>query len=363
VYNGPPREREDNIYRSCTDPAIYERPSGGDAIVCQPRIAPGRITTMHTRRIRIGGWFFLFIVGIGCAVFQTGSGQPGLYNAIEKGRFGTFEDAKALSLSVDGTITVVDGGAGAVVMLDQTGNVIRSLNGKGWGQLEFDQPADCDANATLRMYVADYGNARVQVFDHNLNYVLTLDGRSPEDGGYRFRYPRSVAVSRHNDVFILDGDNARIVMFDIAGDLQVTFGGFDAGKGRLLEPSRIRISSNDILGVIDRSAVLFFDMYGNYLARHEARTPVRGCTPFMSGSQWMIATDSAIAVVGPDLDPAGWSTHATIVFQSTDGDESGTHDTGNAVSVPGVRDIVVRENTVYCLTKHEIILYILSSKK
>jgi hypothetical protein len=310
---------------------------------------------MHTSRYHLIGWFFLLTVGIHSAVYQTGSAQPGTYIAIEKGRFGTFEDAKALSLSVDGTITVIDGSAGAVIMLDQTGKVIRSLNGKGWGQLEFDQPADCDANTTLRIYVADYGNARVQVFDHTLNYVSTLDGRSSENDSYRFRYPRSVAVSRHNDLFVLDGDNARIVMFDVSGVLQTTFGGFDAGKGRLLDPSRIRISSDDILGVIDRNDVLFFDLYGNFLARYEEPNPVRGCAPLMSGSRWMVATDSAATIIGPGPDGTGtgWSIYGTILFQWA----------GITVPIPEIIDIVIRDNDVYCLTGREIVLCTIASRK
>lgn len=320
---------------------------------------------MKISHYHIAGWLFLLIAGCSSAAFQTGTAQPNAYVAIEEHRFGTFDDAKALSLSADEMITVVEGGTGAVIMLDQSGKIVRSLNGKGWGQLEFDQPADGDASPTLRIYIADYGNARVQVFDHSLNYVSTLDGRSSEDDSYRFRYPRSVAVSRHNDVFVLDGDNARIIKFDISGVLQTAFGGFDAGKGRLLDPSRIRISSSDILGVIDRNDVLFFDLYGNFLARFQGRDQIRGCAPLMSGSHWIIATDSVVTIIEPHPDNTGTgcTLYGNVLFQFSGSGSPQQKEGGNAFPVSPIRDIVTREGTAFFLTDHEIVQCTISSQK
>ena len=311
------------------------------------------------------GWFFLLIAGCFPAAFQTGTAQPDIYVAVENYRFGAFEDARALSLSTDGRMTVVDGGAGAVIRLDQTGKIERSLDGKGWGQLEFDQPVDGDANPPLRTYIADYGNARIQIFDQTLNFVATLDGRSLENDGYRFRYPRSIAISRHNDIFVLDGDNARIVKIDISGVLQIAFGGFDAGKGRLLDPSRIRISSNDVLGVIDRNDVLFFDLYGNYLSRYEGQGLVRACAPFTSDSRWIVATDSGVTIVDPDPDDTGTGCTMTgnILFEFSGGSPVGQGVNTKPVFIHLIRDIVARENSMYVLTNREIVVWSIAYRK
>lgn len=308
------------------------------------------------------GWFFLLAIGLYPVARQTAIAQPAIPIIIEKDRFGVFSDAKALSISADGRITVIDGGAEAVVILGPSGEVERSLNGRGWGQLEFDQPADGDASPTLRIYIADYGNARVQVFDNNLNYVSTLDGRSPEDDGSdRFRYPRSVAVSRHNDVFVLDGDNARIIKLDISGTLQGTFGGFDAGKGRLLQPSRIRISPQDILCVIDGNDVLFFDLYGNFLTRHHGSDPVNGCAPFMSGLEWMIASDSTLTILEPEI--TGCKIYGSIRYRDVDIVWPVQKENGTSPQTAVVRDLAIRENILYLLTSHEIVLYTITNKK
>lgn len=279
--------------------------------------------------------------------------QPVPSTAVENSRIGTFSDARALSFSADGKMSVIDGGTGGVVILGPSGEVERSVNGKGWGQLEFDQPVDVDASPTLRIYIADYGNARVQVFDNKLNYVSKVDGRSAEDdNSYRFRYPLSVAVSRHNDIFVLDGDDARIVKFDVNGILQGTFGGFDAGEGRLHRPSRIRISAQDILGVIDGNDVLFFDLYGNYLARYQGGAPITGCAPFMSSFRWMIASDSALTIIEPEVSGC-----------RIDGNVQCERDNGISLPAPTVRDIALRENILYLLTRHDVTVYTLASRK
>ncbi len=317
-------------------------------------------------RHHIAAWFSLWIVGSYYGAGWNSFAQPVISDAVETHRYGAFSDAKALSLSADGKMTVIDGGAGAVIMFSPTGEIERNLNGKGWGQLEFDQPTDVDANPTLRIYVADYGNARVQVFDNNLNFVSTLDGHSSEDNNsYRFRYPLGVAVSRHNDVFVLDGDNARIIKLNVDGTLQGIFGGFDAGKGRLLEPSRIRISSHDILGVIDRNDVLFFDLYGNYLTRYQGGGTINGCAPFISGSQWMIASDSSIIILEPDPDASGTGckVYGNIQYQQAGNALPYQKEDGSHLTRPVVRDIVIRESTVYILTNHEIILCAITSHK
>ncbi len=264
--------------------------------------------------------------------------------AAASGRSGSFTDARAFSLPADGRIAVIDGGTGNLVMLAPDGSVERTLNGKGWGELGFDNPSDVDATQTIRIYVADEGNHRVQIFDGNLNFISSLDGQIASDNSFQFRYPRSVAVSRHNDIFVLDGDNARIVKFDPTGAVAADFGGFNAGAGRLEAPSRIRMSAADILAVIDGNDLVLYDLYGNYLMRWRSPAPISACAPDGSTRRWLVATDSTLVLIEPvesecrlvgPVEPAGSD--------------------GSRLAIRAIRDVAMNEHGIAVLTAHEII--------
>jgi hypothetical protein len=49
--------------------------------------------------------------------------------------------------------------------------------------------------------------------------------------------------------------------------VETTFGGFGGGLGRLEEPTRIEVGPNDVVYVLDRSGIVLFDAFGNFLNR------------------------------------------------------------------------------------------------
>jgi DNA-binding beta-propeller fold protein YncE len=124
----------------------------------------------------------------------------------------------------------------------------------------------------IDVFVADYGNHRVQRFDRNLAFVSSfstrnrpnLDDRLPE-GRAGFGYPTDIAVSRHGDLFICDGENSRILKVIGLSKIEKTFGGFDAGKGLLHKPSQLEIGPNDNVYVHDGQRVVVFDNFGNFI--------------------------------------------------------------------------------------------------
>jgi len=140
----------------------------------------------------------------------------------------------------------------------------------------------------IDLYVADYGNHRVQRFDRNLNYVSTLFTRDDPDPMKRFGYPSGVALSRLGELFILDGENVRVLKVNRANVVERTFGGIDAGRGRLRAPSDIVVGPGDRVYVVDRGRVVVFDTFGNY---------VRELMPLDEGGEARIAVDERGVVV------------------------------------------------------------------
>ncbi len=176
----------------------------------------------------------------------------------------TFQEAVAFTVDPSGNIFVLDKGTSEVFKFSSEGKLIHKIGGQGWSNDSFDQPSDIFTSNGLDIYVADYGSHRVQRFDRNLNYISTLSLRDEENQTKRFGYPTSVAVDRFGALYIVDGENIRVIK--LKGDeVERTFGGIDAGRGRLNNPKKIRVSADDRCYVLDGNTILVFDTFGNYV--------------------------------------------------------------------------------------------------
>lgn len=180
-------------------------------------------------------------------------------------RFGNFVRPSSLSIDPQGNIYVADTGNNRIVKFSSEGKLLGEVGGYGWGALEFDRPHDVSATSGLNIYVADYGNHRVQRFDRSFNYISTLYTREDAEALKRFGYPTAVAVSKQGDLYIADGENNRILKITPFNTVERTFGGFDAGLGRLVRPRQIEIGSEDRVYVLDERQVVVFDYFGNYI--------------------------------------------------------------------------------------------------
>ena len=176
-----------------------------------------------------------------------------------------FQRARALSIDPHGNVYVVDGGASRIVKLSPEAELLETAGGYGWTDQAFDQPADIVAPNGLDVYVADYGNHRIQRLDRNLNFVSSFSRRDDETAVVQFGYPRGVAQDRFGAIFITDGENKRIVKLNPSGAVELVFGDLAAGEGRLESPSRVRVSSDDRVYVQDLNRIVMFDIFGNYL--------------------------------------------------------------------------------------------------
>jgi DNA-binding beta-propeller fold protein YncE len=174
----------------------------------------------------------------------------------------TIIPVKGTRLDADlfGNLYVIDGERCTLSLLD-TGFVVRTeVGGPGWRPGEFDRPEGIWARNGLDLYVADYGNHRIQRFDRTLAFVSSLSGRDDAS----FGYPMDVALSRLGELFVVDGENQRIVKMGTSVPERV-FGGFDAGVGKLHAPSRIAIGPSDRVYVLDGARVMVYDVFGNFL--------------------------------------------------------------------------------------------------
>ncbi len=254
----------------------------------------------------------------------------------------------AIALSVDpaGNVYVLDRGTNELVKLSAAGKILARIGGYGWAPQTFDAPSDLIAPNGLDVYVADYGNHRIQRFDRNLNYVSSFDAVPPEGGDRRFGFPKSVAVSDDGALFIVDGENRQILKLTSANEVDRTFGGIGSGEGQLENPSRIRIEGNEQVYVQDGSSLIVYDVYGNYL-KSIGRGLFRELRTFAVSGRSLFVLDST----------------GVRMF-----DENGTEASGFALESVGqsvdpskFRDFAVRGDSLYILTDQALTVRALPS--
>ncbi len=132
---------------------------------------------------------------------NTLSNMPGagaFHGRNEKYRFGRQTD---VAWDQQGNIFVSDGYFDArVVKFDKNGRFIKAVGTRGNGNLQFNTPHSIATDFQGNVYVADRGNARVQVLDNDLNWkanytnvgnpwaVCVSGGPGPKNPGKQYLY-------------------------------------------------------------------------------------------------------------------------------------------------------------------------------
>ncbi|MBX2992788.1 MAG: NHL repeat-containing protein [Bacteroidetes bacterium] len=168
-------------------------------------------------------------------------------------------------VDINGRIIVADGERNVLRQYSRERVFEKETGGTGWNEGQFDHPSGVWARNGIDVFVADYGNHRIQRFDRNLAFISSFSTRERSDPDERFGYPTDVAVSRLGDLFICDSENSRILKITGLSKVERTFGGFDAGKGRLRAPTQLEIGPDDNIYVRDGNRVVVFDNFGNFI--------------------------------------------------------------------------------------------------
>ncbi len=162
---------------------------------------------------------------------------------------------------------VADTGNNRILLLDSQGRFVKSVGGYGWDNEQFDVPVDISSRYNLDVFVADRDNQRVMRFDSKLNFISILVSGPVWPEHLQFGYPRAVSLSRHGDLFILDGENVRVLKLNAFGEPEISFGDYRDGPGKLNDPGQVELSGDDRVYVSDRAdgRIVVYDIFGNYL--------------------------------------------------------------------------------------------------
>jgi hypothetical protein len=248
----------------------------------------------------------------------------------------------ALDVDILGNLFVVDSDRNSLALYSREGKLLRQVSGQGWGNDQFDRPLGIWSRNGLDVFVADYGNHRVQRFDRTLSYVSTLFTREANDPAVRFGYPTDVTLSRLGALFLCDSENDRIVKVSMSNQIERGFGGLDAGAGRLLSPTQVEVGPNDQVYVLDGNRVIVFDVFGNFLNQLAAG--------LFTQPSLMVADENGTLVLDRDLlysfDARDRPSHATEVRALTQGRLDGR----------SVRSLAFARGILYLLTEKTLFL-------
>ncbi|CAJ36504.1 OmpL47-type beta-barrel domain-containing protein [Methanocella arvoryzae] len=164
-----------------------------------------------------------------------------------------------VEVGVDGKIYVADHGNNRVQVYSDTGAYLLTVgSGPGSGDSQFDRPMSVAVDSAGSIYVADYMNNKVKIFDGAGTYLRSIGTGTLGTGDYEFRRPKGVTVDGSGNVYVVDGYNNRIQVFDSAGTYLRTIGasGFGpSGTTHFFVPKDCKVGADGTVYVADEGGM------------------------------------------------------------------------------------------------------------
>ncbi len=211
----------------------------------------------------------------------------------------------AATVDADGAIWALDKANKQGVRLDQEGKVLLKFGSGGSGAGQFSNPSSIAVSPAGLVFVADTGNASVQVFRNDGVYLAKLGGSASPIAN-----PLRIVAGLNGNLFVLDGNRNSVMVFSPAGDLLAEFGKLKEGN-LLAHPTDMTVTANEVL-VLDGSQIKVFSQGGVLLRTFGSKQTGAGA----------LTDASAITAVGDSglyvIDHAGKSVYAYTLLYKPD---------------------------------------------
>ncbi len=202
----------------------------------------------------------------------------------------------------DGRMLVSEVAADRISLLSADGAFISSFGKKGRGNGEFVGPQFMAVDSSGNIFVTDYGNARVVVFNPDGQGLFTFGQKTASFPG--FTAPGGIAVL-DDRVFVCDSIKGTLSVFDTAGNFVETL----LPEGSLVQSESIRVWNGYLLiSTINRVSMVDPSSGASFDAANLGNAPVRitGAVPDANGN--LILTDykgNAIQIISRMSDLVG----------------------------------------------------------
>jgi len=141
---------------------------------------------------------------------------------------GQFFHPESLSFDSDGNVYVTDAGNARIQKFTSDGQFLEAWGVRGMGNGEFNYPTGITTYEN-NVYVVDREQSKIQVFDSTGKFLQSW-GEFGSDQG-EFFYPHGIAISNDGVVYVADTKNYRIQQFTTDGEFLSSFGIYGPGDG------------------------------------------------------------------------------------------------------------------------------------
>jgi sugar lactone lactonase YvrE len=133
-----------------------------------------------------------------------------------------------------------------------SGAHLADIGKRGSGPGEFNLPRDAAIGLHGRLYVVDGGNFRVVVFDRDGNYLRSFGSVGKQFG--QFARPKEIAVDRDGNVYVVDTAFGNFQIFNPDGELLLFVGERSErdGPAKYMLPSGIAVDEDGRVYMVDQ---------------------------------------------------------------------------------------------------------------
>ncbi len=261
----------------------------------------------------------LYIVILCCTGISSIPAQQGSL-LIEDYRFGSFQNAVSIEVDMEQYVYVTDATTHTLSKFKRDGTLLKKIGGRGWDINQLDTPHGVDVRLGIVTYIADTQNHRIVRFDKDLHPIGTFSTRNNPALESHFGYPLDIAVSGLGGLFILDGENNRVVTTSGFATIEGSFGGVESGPGRLKNPIAMDVDESDYLYVLESERVVVFDGFGVYVRSFGAShlRDAHGIT--VRQSKCFVIDDIGLQIFSSDGSHLRSYTQEDFIFQTDAGD-------------------------------------------
>ena len=154
---------------------------------------------------------------------------------------GQFTNPCGVAITDDGHILVTDDHRLQKLTTDGVLLKLVGSSENGSGRLQFNTPVGITVHPiTGQIFVADFRNNRIQVFNNNLTFSHTITSA----GKKQFDCPCDVALDNEGKLYVTELWNHGITKLSTKGQYISTIGSHGSAPGQLLRPSYLTINNN-----------------------------------------------------------------------------------------------------------------------